>query len=278
MTPAQYCQDKARQSHSSFYYAFRFASRDKREAMMALYAFCREIDDVVDDYKEENIARTKLNWWRGEIDQLYAGNPQHPATRALLPAIKQYHLQQALFLELIDGMEMDLDQNRYPDFTALQLYCYRVASVVGLLTVDILGYQNRNTLKYAHHLGIAFQLTNIIRDVGEDAARGRIYLPQDEMQQFGVKESDLLAGKTSPAFTQLMAFQIQRAQQYYETAGAFLPREDQKAQRISQYMNVIYRTLLNRISQAGPETVLRERLSLSTFYKLWLGCKTWLVR
>jgi phytoene synthase len=152
MTPQQYCQDKAAKSGSSFYYSFLFLPKSKREAITALYAFCREVDDVVDECKETSVARTKLAWWRNEIHHLYQKNPQHPVTKALNDVIRTYHLDQEHFIEIIDGMEMDLDQNRYTDFKQLQLYCYRVASVVGLLSAQIFGFSNRKTLKYAHDL------------------------------------------------------------------------------------------------------------------------------
>src|SRR5665647_2638616 len=192
MTPDQYCEDKTRQSGSSFYYSFMFLPADKRRAITALYAFCREVDDVVDECTDELVARATLNWWRAQVAEIYGGKPQHPVCQALVPVVKQFNLSQEHLLEIIDGMEMDLDQPRYSDFKSLQLYCYRVASVVGLLSVEIFGYSDRQTLKYAHDLGLAFQLTNIIRDVGEDARRNRIYLPMDEMQQFNVTAADIL--------------------------------------------------------------------------------------
>ncbi|MFM8758914.1 MAG: presqualene diphosphate synthase HpnD, partial [Methylophilaceae bacterium] len=216
MNPQQYCQEKAAASGSSFYYSFLFLPTAKRQAITALYAFCREVDDIADECQDIQTAYTKLNWWRDEITRLYAGQPQHPVSHALSPAIKQYQLAQELFMEIIDGMQMDLEQDRYQNFSQLQLYCYRVASVVGLLSAEIFGYQNRKTLKYAHDLGLAFQLTNIIRDVGEDARRGRIYLPLDEMAQFGVSETDILHGHQSEKIQALMEYQISRAQQLYD--------------------------------------------------------------
>jgi phytoene synthase len=211
MTPDQYCEDKARQSGSSFYHSFRFLPADRRRAITALYAFCREVDDVVDECSDANVARTTLNWWRAEVAAIYGGKPQHPVAQALAPIVQRYNLSQEHLLEIIDGMEMDLDQPRYPDFKSLQLYCYRVASVVGLLSAEIFGYTDRKTLKYAHDLGIAFQLTNIIRDVGEDARRNRIYLPMDELQQFGVTAADILNSRETDNFQKLMAFQVERA-------------------------------------------------------------------
>jgi len=275
MTPDQYCQDKAAKSGSSFYYSFLFLPPDKRRAITALYAFCREVDDVVDECSDANVARTTLNWWRGQVTEIYSGKPQHPVALALVPVVKQFNLAQEHLLEIIDGMEMDIDQPRYPDFKSLQLYCYRVASVVGLLSVEIFGYSDRRTLKYAHDLGIAFQLTNIIRDVGEDARRNRIYLPMDELQQFGVAAADILNTRETENFHRLMAFQIERAQRYYRQALEHLPATDRKAQRTGLIMATIYRATLNEVVASGCH-VLKERVSLGTGYKLWLAFKTWL--
>lgn len=275
MTPDQYCQDKAAASGSSFYHSFKFLPKDKRRAITALYAFCREVDDVVDECSDENVARTTLNWWRDEVAAIYGGVPQHPVGQALKPLLQQFNLPQEHLLEIIDGMEMDLTQHTYPDFKALQLYCYRVASVVGLLAAEIFGYTDRKTLKYAHDLGIAFQLTNIIRDVGEDARRGRIYLPLDELAQFGVHTADILNAKETDAFRKLMQFQIDRAQHFYEQALAELPAVDRKAQRTGLIMAAIYRATLEAVVASGCH-VLKERVSLGTGHKLWLAYKTWL--
>jgi phytoene synthase len=277
MTPQQYCQDKAAKSGSSFYYSFLFLPKTKREAITALYAFCREVDDVVDECKETSIARTKLAWWRNEIHQLYQNNPQHPVTKALNDVIRTYHLDQEHFIEIIDGMEMDLDQNRYTDFKQLQLYCYRVASVVGLLSAQIFGFSNRKTLKYAHDLGMAFQLTNIVRDVGEDARRDRIYIPLDELEKFGVTESDILNGKSSEHLQALLNFQIERAEGFYDRALKTLPTEDKKLQRTGLIMTAIYRTLLREIKASGSEQVLHSRISLTPLRKLYLAWTTWVL-
>ena len=274
MTPDQYCKDKAAKSGSSFYYSFMFLPSDKRRAITALYAFCREVDDVVDENSDENVARTTLAWWRTEVTAIYAGTPQHPVTRALKPVVKQYNLPQEHFHEIIDGMEMDLQQHQYVDFKALQQYCYRVASVVGLLTAEIFGYTDRNTLKYAHDLGLAFQLTNIIRDVGEDARRGRIYLPLGELALFGVHVNDILDNKESEGFQKLMQFQVDRAQRYYKRALEQLPAADRKAQRTGLIMAAIYRATLEEIVTSGCH-VLKERVSLTPLRKLWLAWKTW---
>jgi phytoene synthase len=274
MTPAQYCQEKAAQSGSSFYYSFLFLPSEKREAITALYAFCREVDDAVDECSDPAVARTKLAWWRQELADTFAGKPQHPVGQALLPAIRRHDLAQEQFQEIIDGMEMDLEHNRYPDFKALHLYCYRVASVVGQLAATLFGHEDRRTLKYAHDLGLAFQLTNIIRDVGEDARRNRIYLPQDELARFSVTEQDILAQRATPAFRQLMAFQVQRARETYAQAFQHLPQVDRRAQRPGLVMAAIYQTLLSEIEREQFQ-VLSQRTSLTPLRKLWIAWKTW---
>ena len=275
MTPDQYCQERAAGSGSSFYYSFLFLEPRRRQAITALYAFCREVDDVVDECPDAALARTKLDWWRGEIANLYVGRPSHPVTQALAGSLKEFHLPQEQLLEIIDGMEMDLEQARYADFKALHLYCYRVASVVGLLAAEIFGYRERQTLKYAHDLGLAFQLTNIIRDVGEDARRGRVYLPQDELARFGVSEADLLQANYSDNFRHLMEFQVERAQATYRQAFALLPAADRKAQRAGLIMAAIYRATLDEIVRDNYR-VLDQRISLPPLRKLWLAGKTWI--
>jgi phytoene synthase len=275
MDPYQYCVEKAASAGSSFTSSFRFLPKEKREAMTVLYAYCREVDDVVDECSDAGVARTTLGWWRNEVAAVYGGKPTHPVCQALVPMVQRYNLPQEHLLEIIDGMEMDLEQPRYADFKSLQLYCYRVASVVGLLSAEIFGYTDRQTLKYAHDLGIAFQLTNIIRDVGEDARRNRIYLPMDEMQQFGVTAADILNGRETENFHKLMAFQIERARRYYKQAFEHLPSPDRKAQRAGLVMAEVYQAVLNEVERSGCH-VLRERVSLTPTYKLWLILKAWL--
>lgn len=276
MTPNEYCKEKAASSGSSFYYSFLFLPKAKRQAITALYAFCREVDDIADDCKDISVARIKLAWWRTEIAHLYAGKPQHPVSKALAEAIERYHLDEEHFLEIIDGMEMDLDQNRYADFKQLQLYCYRVASVVGLLSVQIFGFKDRKTLKYAHDLGMALQLTNIIRDVGEDARRNRIYLPLDELKKFGVTEAEILNSQSSDRTQALLEFQIERAETFYDRALLELPSDDRKTQRTGLMMAAIYRTLLREIKADNPIQVLNARISLPPLRKFWLACKTFI--
>ncbi len=274
MTPEEYCQEKAAASGSSFYYSFLFLPPPRRRAITALYAFCREVDDIVDHSSDAQLAQTRLHWWREELAATYAGRPGHPVTQALSDAIDTFNLPQELFVEIIEGMEMDLSQTRYADLRALQLYCYRVASTVGLLAAEIFGYKDRRTQKYAHDLGLAFQLTNIIRDVGEDARRGRIYLPGDELARFGVPEEDILQGRHTEAFRRLMDFQIARAGQQYDQAFAQLPHIDRRTQRPGLIMAAIYRTLLEEIRRDGCR-VLDRRIALTPVRKLWIAWRTW---
>lgn len=279
MDTHQYCQERAAASGSSFYYSFVFLPLDTRRAITAFYALCRELDDVVDECHERQVAEVKLDWWRAEIARFADGNPEHPSTRALADTERGRHIAPALLLEIVDGMSMDLDHLRYPDFKSLNLYCYRVASVVGEIAASIFSGtrsgDDRALRRYAHELGLAFQLTNILRDVGEDARRGRIYLPQDELARFGVTESDLLNSRDTPAFQALMQFQYERALAHYDSALAALPVSARRAQRPGLVMAAIYRTLLDEIRRAGFP-VLRARVSLTPLRKVWLASKTWL--
>ncbi|MBK6553177.1 MAG: presqualene diphosphate synthase HpnD [Rhodocyclaceae bacterium] len=275
MSPDEYCRRKAAASGSSFYYGFRFLDAPRRRAIMALYAFCREVDDAVDECSDAGVAAMKLAWWRSEVAAMYDGRPTHPVTQALTAVLPEVNLPAEQLQEIIDGMAMDLRLTRYPDFRTLNLYCYRVASVVGLLAAEIFGYTDRRTQKYAHDLGLAFQLTNIIRDVGEDARRGRIYLPQDELARFGVREADILASRPTPEFTALMAFQVRRALDAYDRALGELPAVDRKTQRPGLMMAAIYRALLDEIVEDGCR-VLTHRISLPPARKLWLAAKAWL--
>lgn len=275
MSPHEYCEARVANSGSSFYYSFLLLPRDTRRAITAFYALCRELDDVVDECHDTSVAATKLAWWRAELTQLEAGTPQHPVTRALLDTRQGSGLPQTSLQEIVDGMAMDLSVSRYPDFAALELYCHRVAGVVGELAALIFGYRHPATRLYAHDLGLAFQLTNIIRDVGEDASRGRIYLPQDELRHFGVSESDILRAHASPAFHALMEFQYKRADALYAKALQQLPRADRKAQRPGLIMAAIYHALLHEIRLA-QFPVLTARVSIPAARKLWLAGKTWL--
>lgn len=274
MSPDDYCQQKAAQSGSSFYYSFLFLAPERRRAITALYAFCREVDDTVDECTDASIARTKLSWWRKEVAAMMSGVPTHPVTQALQAHLTTFALDNQYLMAIIDGMEMDLDQTRYLDFPGLQKYCWHVASAVGILSARIFGVTNPQTLEYAEKLGLAFQLTNIIRDVGEDARKGRIYLPVNELQQFGVTAADILNARHSDKFEQLMQFQAARAQKMYDEAFALLPKEDRRAQRPGLIMAAIYRAVLTEVERDGFH-VLNQRISLTPIRKLWLAWITY---
>ena len=272
MTPEQYVQDKAASSGSSFYYAFLFLPAPRRAAITAFYAFCREVDDVVDEVKDPHIAATKLAWWRKEVAQSFAGQPTHPAMQALMPWAREFGLEQRQLLAVIEGCQMDLEQTRYLDFPTLERYCHLVAGVVGEVSARIFGQTEARTTEYAHTLGLAFQLTNIIRDVGEDAMRGRIYLPISELQRFDVKAHEITSRQYSERFTALMKFQAERAHGLYEQALALLPAADRRSQKPGLMMASIYRTLLREI-EAEDFRVLHQRISLTPLRKLWLAWK-----
>lgn len=274
MTPIEYCQEKTAKSGSSFYYAFLFLPAERRLAITALYAFCREVDDVVDECTDPSLARIKLAWWRTEVDALYKGTPTHPVMQALEPWLKQFDITRDRLLAIIDGMEMDLDQTRYLDWPALRKYCWHVAGVVGELSAGIFGYQDAKTIEYAGKLGIAFQLTNIIRDVGDDARRGRIYLPVSDLQQFNVRAADILNSRYAEGFADLMAFEAARAQNLYCEAIDALPDCDRRAQRPGLMMAAIYHSLLAEIEHEQWQ-VLHQRISLTPLRKLWLAWKNW---
>ncbi len=276
-TPEQYVQQKAAQSGSSFYYAFLFLPPPRRAAITAFYAFCREVDDVVDEVSDPGVAATKLAWWRKEVMGAFAGQPQHPAMKALMPHCADYDIRAEHCLAVIDGCQMDLDQTRYLDFAGLQRYCHLVAGVVGEVASGIFGRRAASTVAYAHKLGLAMQLTNIIRDVGDDARRGRIYLPVSELQQFDVKAHEILKREApwgySDRFTALMKFQAERAHALYDEAFGLLAEEDRKAQKPGLMMANIYRTLLREI-EAENFQVLHQRISLTPVRKLWIAMRT----
>ena len=277
MTPQQYVQDKAARSGSSFYYAFLFLSPPRRAAITAFYAFCREVDDVVDEVSDPGIAATKLQWWRREVAQAFAGQPSHPAMQALAPLAADFGITAAHLLAVIEGCQTDLDQSRFLDYPALQRYCHLVAGVVGEVAANIFGRTEAATVLYAHRLGLAMQLTNIIRDVGDDARRGRIYLPVSELQRFDVKAHELLKRDKpwgySDRFQALMRFQAERAHATYDEAMALLPEADRPAQKPGLMMANIYRTLLREIEAQGFQ-VLHQRTSLTPLRKLWLATRT----
>ncbi len=269
-----YCRKKAAASGSSFYYSFLFLPPERRRAITALYAYCREVDDVVDETCDAGVARTKLDWWREEIARLFAGEARHPVTRALAGVVGPFGITEPQLATVIEGMAMDLDYNRYPDFETLKVYCHRVAGIVGEMSARIFGYTDDRTLEYAKRLGLAFQLTNIIRDVGEDVQRNRVYLPLDELQRHGLDASRIVHRQDDSRFQQLMAEQIARAQRTYDEAFALLPAVDRKTQMPGLIMAAIYRTLLREIEADGCR-VLKHRVALTPVRKLWIAWRTW---
>jgi len=274
MSPDEYCQKKAAASGSSFYYSFLFLPPRRRRAITALYAYCREVDDVVDEMQDPAVARARLAWWSDEIGRLYAGDPQHPVTRALAPHLSAFDIRRDSLLLVLEGMAMDLQQNRYLDYAALARYCHNVAGVVGELSAGIFGASQERTYEYARKLGLALQLTNIIRDVGEDARRGRVYLPLDELQRHGVRVADLLEGRYVEGYLPLMRLQAQRARSVYAEALAALPAADRPAQRPGLVMAAIYATLLDEIEREDFR-VLHQRVALTPLRKLWIAWRTW---
>jgi 15-cis-phytoene synthase len=278
MSPEQYAQQKAAQAGSSFYYAFLFLPKERRAAITAFYAFCREVDDVVDEVSDPGVAATKLAWWAKEVAQAFAAPEvtanRHPALLAILPHAKTFGIEERHLQAVIEGCQMDLTQTRYLDYPGLQKYCHLVAGVVGEVSARIFGQQDAQTTAYAHKLGLALQLTNIIRDVGEDAQRGRIYLPVNELQQFEVKANELSLGQKgySERFNALMQFQAKRAQQVYDEAFALLPANDARAQKPGLMMAKIYRALLEEIQRENFQ-VLHQRISLTPLRKFWLAWK-----
>jgi 15-cis-phytoene synthase len=273
MTPEQYVQNKAAKSGSSFYYAFLFLAPPRRAAITAFYAFCREVDDVVDEVSDASVAATKLAWWRREVASAYAGQPSHPVTKALMPHVGAFDIRSEHLAAIIDGCQMDLEQSRYLDFAGLARYCHLVAGVVGEVAATIFGRTQAETVTYAHRLGLAMQLTNIIRDVGDDARRGRIYLPVSELKMFDVKAQEILNRGYSERFTSLMKFQAERAHRCYDEAFALLPEADKHAQKPGVMMANIYRTLLREI-EADNFQVLHQRTSLTPLRKLWIAMRT----
>ena len=275
MTPDQYCLSKTRESKSNFYYSFLPLPKRKRQAIIALYAFCREVDDIVDNIKNAEVAKIKLDWWQSEITCLFAEKPNHPVTLALAPHVKSLSLDLSHFQHILEGMKMDLTISRYRTYSDLKNYCYHVAGAVGLLAAKIFGYKDNATLKFAKELGLALQLTNIVRDIGEDAGRGRIYLPLDELEKFQIRETDIIHWKNSVALQKLLSLQIERAERQFFSALSILPPIDYKNQRTSLIIAHIYLALLKKIKNSQPFDI-KTRVSLSSWEKIRIACCIWL--
>ena len=277
MQPLDYCRQKAAESRSSFLAAFRFLPQRRQDAMTVLYAFCRELDDVVDDCTDMQVAQTTLNWWRADLAKVFDGGaPEHPVCRALQGVVAEFALPHDELAEIIEGMQMDLTRARYANFAELQLYCHRVAGVVGRLITRILGFSRPETLNYADKMGLALQLTNIIRDVGEDARNGRIYLPMEDLQRFDVPAQTIMQAAPTPQFAELMAFQIARARAIYREALALLPAADKKAQKMGLILAAIYYALLNEIERDGAQNVLKYKIAIPGPRKKRIALNIWL--
>jgi len=275
------------QSKTSFYYSFSLLPRDEREAMHSVYAFCRYADDIIDEDEIEvepeepslraQRKRERLNRLRTEVERCYSGESRHPMLLPLSKVVRRFKIKKQLFLTLLDGMEMDLVRNRYATFEELREYCYCVASVVGLMCIEIFGYQYEETKEYAVNLGIALQLTNILRDIKADAARGRIYLPLEDLRAFGYSEEDLMANRYNLPFIELMRFETRRAREYYGKARAALRPDERKTMFAAEIMDAIYYRMLEKIELNEFNVFARKKISVSTPHKLWIAIKLWLV-
>jgi phytoene synthase len=267
------CAQVTRRSRSSFYYAFILLPPERRRALHAVYAFCRFIDDIADDESIREPALL-LKRWREELDRVYAGAPTRALSRALADSARRFNIPRELFEEIINGVEMDLSRKRYQSWEELRPYCYRVASALGLICIEIFGYRNPSAKLYAENLGLALQLTNILRDVREDAERGRIYLPLEDLARFNVSETEILGGVYSPNFISLMDFEARRARELYALAQSELAAEDRATLLTAEAMRLIYAALLGRIIKSNYR-VLDRRHRLSAPHKLYLVGRAW---
>lgn len=274
MTPDEYCQHKAAQSGTSFYYAFLFLPPEKRRAMTALQAFCREVEDIVEQTAEASVARMKLAWWRSQIEQMFGGKPDHPVATALTQHIASCHLSADPFYAVVEASEKNLDQFRYPDWVSLQQYCWLAGGRINGLTAGILGSTAPETVAFAEALGVALQMTTVLTDVGEDARRGRIYLPGDAMDRHAVTVNDILDRHHSAGFQALMDEQLQHTQALYRQAMQVLPHSEQRAQRPNLMLAAIQWALLQELKRDGWH-VLDQRIALTPIRKFWLAWKTW---
>jgi len=267
-------QRLARSTGSNFYYAFLLLPRSKREAIKNVYAFCRIIDDIVDESPAGRDPAAELDHWREEIHACYQGWPSTPFGERLLGSIEEFDLPKEPFLDLIDGMEMDLHYGKYETFADLREYCYRVASAVGLICIEIFGYQSLRTREYAVNLGLALQLTNILRDLKEDVGRGRIYIPMEDVERFAYSEAGFRGNLFNAPFIDLMRFEHDRAVSYFERAAASLSSEDRPSMFAAETMAAIYRELLSQIKGVSFD-VYRNRVSVPKKRRLQIALSTW---
>ena len=274
MNPARFVSRLTRKSRSNFFYAFLCLPRPQREALYAVYAFCRIVDDAVDVGHDQVAKRKELERWRAEITQVFEGSPEHPAAQRLQEAVKLFPIPREALNEIIAGVEMDLDRSTYKTFEELYPYCYRVASAVGLCCIEIFGYSDVRARDYAVNLGVALQLTNIMRDVQPDARAGRVYLPQEDLERFGVTSDDLAVGRYTPEFLRLMEYEAARAHACYERAWAALPRSDEHRLFAAEIMGRTYFALLETIERRRFQ-VFGVRVSVPTSRKLGIALRCW---
>jgi len=280
MTSAEaqaYCTELTKQSGSNFYYSFLFLPKARRNAMYTIYAFCKAVDSAVDEPPPGSDPKEELRRWRAELEEVYGGSPTWPIMISLAHHVKRLSIPKAYFDELIKGVEMDLVTTRYRTFEELSLYCYRVASVVGLICLHVFGPTSAHAQDYAVDLGMAFQLTNILRDLGTDAEQGRIYLPQEDLAQFGYSETDLLQRHNNPQLRELVHFETKRARAYYGKAQAALdglPKSDRRALSVAEIMRAVYSRILERIDRPD-HAVFGPRVRLSTSHRLALAAGVW---
>jgi phytoene synthase len=270
----QFVSRLTRKSRSNFFYAFLCLPRAQREAIYACYAFCRIVDDAVDLGQDRAAQRAELQRWRDEIARVYEGRPEHPAGQRLQVAIRQFPIPRVALEEIIAGVEMDLDHPTYETFESLYPYCYRVASAVGLCCIEIFGYTDPRTREYAVNLGVALQLTNILRDVHADARVGRVYLPQADLRRFGVTADDLAQGRYTPQFVELMTFEAARAREYYQRAWAALPPGDARSLFAAEIMGRTYFALLRAI-EARRFDVFNGRVTLPAHRRVGIALRCW---
>jgi len=274
MNPQTYCRDKTRGSGSSFFYAFLFLPEDQRRAMMALYAFCREVDDIADEVKEQDIALIKLAFWREELERVFADKPRHPVGRELHWSKQHFAIDEELLLEILDGMLMDVSRKPILKRSDLSLYIYRVASVVGLLSIEVFGYKQRQSRDFATSLGEALQLTNILRDIAEDARIGRIYIPQEDRIRYRISDQDFKDGTCHEAMQQLLQEYADKAEAAYRQALAYLPDEDRASLRPSIVMGCIYYAYMKELRAINFD-VWQHPIRILPLRKIWIAWRSW---
>lgn len=273
MTPEEYCRAKAAPRGSSLYYALYFADRRKQPALYAVHAFHAEVMGVSREVSDASVGQVKLNWWREELARLYAGTGRHPVSEALQPALERYNLAREYFEEILEAAETDRLYNAYPSFKQLSLYCHRAGGALQHLTAEINGYEDRATARYAHDLGMALQLTEILRNVRLDAERGQVYLPEDELQQAGLDRADLLKPATGERLREFFALQADRIDKFFDQAFERLAPEDARAQRSNLILAVLYRELLAEMREENFP-LLDHAIHLTPLRKLWLAWRT----